>query len=208
MLGFRPKRVTPEMVRRRHRNFSSSQNSPSHSLRSIVSRSCSRTSQRMVLQDKFATPKQLTVSVSSSPNVHYDLLRTGNVELTTNKILERGFLESVSAIVVARKLALIQRPSLECQPPGAFHTLYPSTQTQNGAQASRANSQANAAATKPTATKTPSLIERYNLEQRVQTGEVVAEETVGGKAHWEDSPEKREASLKERKAQMILAARQ
>lgn len=34
------------------------------------------------------------------------------------------------------------------------------------------------------------------------------EEKVGGKAAWEDSPEKREASLKERKAQMILAARQ
>lgn len=31
---------------------------------------------------------------------------------------------------------------------------------------------------------------------------------VGGKAVWEDSPEKREASLRERKAKMILAARQ
>jgi hypothetical protein len=30
----------------------------------------------------------------------------------------------------------------------------------------------------------------------------------GGKAVWEDNPEKREASLRERKAQMILAARQ
>jgi coupling of ubiquitin conjugation to ER degradation protein 1 len=34
------------------------------------------------------------------------------------------------------------------------------------------------------------------------------EEQIGGKAVWEDSSEKREASLKERKAQMILAARQ
>jgi hypothetical protein len=30
-----------------------------------------------------------------SANIHYDLLRTGSVELTTNKILERGFLDPV-----------------------------------------------------------------------------------------------------------------
>ena len=33
-------------------------------------------------------------------------------------------------------------------------------------------------------------------------------EEAGRKAVWEDSAEKREASLRERKAQMILAARQ
>ena len=38
--------------------------------------------------------------------------------------------------------------------------------------------------------------------------EPVVEERVGGKAVWEESSEKREASLRERKAQMILAARQ
>lgn len=42
----------------------------------------------------------------------------------------------------------------------------------------------------------------------MEKGETVEEEKVGGKATWEDSPDKREASLKERKAQMILAARQ
>ena len=31
---------------------------------------------------------------------------------------------------------------------------------------------------------------------------------LGGKAAWEDAPEKREASLRERKAKMVLAARQ
>jgi len=31
---------------------------------------------------------------------------------------------------------------------------------------------------------------------------------AGGKAKWEDTAEKREASLRERKAQMVLAARQ
>lgn len=38
--------------------------------------------------------------------------------------------------------------------------------------------------------------------------EEIREEELGGKAVWEDSAEKREASLKERKAKMILAARQ
>lgn len=38
--------------------------------------------------------------------------------------------------------------------------------------------------------------------------EKIKEEEVGGKAIWEDTAEKREASLKERKAKMILAARQ
>lgn len=28
-------------------------------------------------------------------NVHYDLLRTGSIELTATKILERGFLDAV-----------------------------------------------------------------------------------------------------------------
>ncbi|KAF6752842.1 hypothetical protein DFP72DRAFT_903760 [Ephemerocybe angulata] len=125
-----------------------------------------------------------------TPNVHYDLLRTGNVELTTNRILERGFLEA---------------------PPGTFHTLYPSPATDaQGAHtnANASNSAAAATQAKPLVTKGPSLIEKYKLERRVQSGEVVAEEDVGGKAEWESSAEKREASLRERKAQMILAARQ
>jgi hypothetical protein len=42
----------------------------------------------------------------------------------------------------------------------------------------------------------------------VQQDEEIREEELGGKAVWEDSAEKREASLKERKAKMILAARQ
>jgi hypothetical protein len=42
----------------------------------------------------------------------------------------------------------------------------------------------------------------------VVDAEPVVEDRVGGKAVWEDSPDKREASLRERKAQMILAARQ
>ena len=52
------------------------------------------------------------------------------------------------------------------------------------------------------------MISRYGLQDRLQTAESIKEEELGGKAAWEDTPEKREASLKERKAKMILAARQ
>jgi hypothetical protein len=56
-----------------------------------------------------------------SANIHYDLLRTGSVELTTNKILERGFLDAVR---VPFSLLMVFTP-----PPPAtrvlFHTLSP-----------------------------------------------------------------------------------
>ncbi|KAF9042927.1 hypothetical protein BJ165DRAFT_205637 [Panaeolus papilionaceus] len=102
-------------------------------------------------------------------NIRYDLLRTGSVELTTNKILERGFLDA---------------------PPTPYFNLYPRQQT-------------------TTAPRPPVAVTgNANLEDRIQRGETVEEDKVGGKAVWEDSSDKREASLKERKAQMILAARQ
>lgn len=56
------------------------------------------------------------------------------------------------------------------------------------------------------------MIERFNLEKRVSTfGDdgvsAKSPEEAGGKATWETTAEQREASLRERKAQMILAAR-
>jgi len=117
-------------------------------------------------------------------NIRYDLLRTGSVELSSNKILERGFLDP---------------------PPPAYFTLYP-----RGANAEPTARPAQAGGATSTAVKAKqSLIDRYNLQERVaQPGPIIEEEAIGGKAVWEDSSEKREASLKERKAQMILAARQ
>jgi len=64
-----------------------------------------------------------------------------------------------------------------------------------------------AQAASPTTKHQMNLISRYHLESRVQDVSVVSEE-VGGRATWEDTAEKREASLHERKAKMILAARQ
>ncbi|TFY80866.1 hypothetical protein EWM64_g3148 [Hericium alpestre] len=119
-------------------------------------------------------------------NIHYDLLRTGSVQQTSDKIIERGFLEA---------------------PPPAYFTLYPRSAT--------ARAPAPAVPPRPTgsstsaAKKSESLISRFQLEQRAATAEeIAAEADAGGRAAWEDTAEKREASLRERKAKMILAARQ
>lgn len=97
------------------------------------------------------------------------------------------------------------------QPPAAYYTLYPRTNTTPQAPANANNQRA---ASQRAAEKQPekkeTLISRYNLEQRIASGEAeqIKEEEIGGRAAWEDTAEKREASLRERKAKMILAARQ
>ncbi|KAN0082642.1 hypothetical protein V8E55_008437 [Tylopilus felleus] len=130
-------------------------------------------------------------------NIRFDLLRTGSVELTSNKILERGFLEP---------------------PPPAYFTLYPRPEGQANAPRRPATTRQNttpasASAASTTARSPPSLIERYRLTQKVSEQQPTAPDAdtvadAGGKAKWEDTSDKREASLRERKAQMVLAARQ
>ena len=93
------------------------------------------------------------------------------------------------------------------QPPQAYFTLYPRSDDLNNAQ--RRPPQTTASAT--TSARHPSLIERYQLAQKIADEPSIPDEPpadVGGKAKWEDTPDKREASLRERKAQMVLAARQ
>ena len=65
----------------------------------------------------------------------------------------------------------------------------------------------------PTATQAQlkeSLISRFSLESRLPPADAppTPEREADGHAVWEETAEKREASLHERKAQMILAARQ
>ncbi|KAI0292588.1 hypothetical protein BC826DRAFT_1018817 [Russula brevipes] len=145
---------------------------------------------------KKVTPEMVEAVTGMFPdipyaNIHYDLLRTGSAELTTNKILERGVLDA---------------------PPEAYFTLYP--------RASGANAAPRPAGV-PTATRTASvaasqtqpketLISRFGLESRLPSVDVIPspDQDAGGRAVWEETAEKREASLRERKAQMILAARQ
>ncbi|KAI0699793.1 hypothetical protein C8T65DRAFT_659134 [Cerioporus squamosus] len=122
-----------------------------------------------------------------SDNIRYDLLRTGSVQQTSNKILERGFLPA---------------------PPPAYYTVYPRAAA-GPAQPPAAGAVPNATASSSKAKKADNLIARYHLEGRTSaTSLSAAPEEAGGKAAWEDTPEKREASLRERKARMILAARE
>jgi len=122
-------------------------------------------------------------------NIHYDLLRTGSVELTTNKILERGFLDA---------------------PPDAYFTLYPRQGSDAMLRPAGAPTAARATTTATQTRPKETLISRYGLESRLSGADGVPslQQDAGGRAVWEETAEKREASLRERKAQMILAARQ
>ncbi|THH16299.1 hypothetical protein EW146_g4309 [Bondarzewia mesenterica] len=123
-------------------------------------------------------PKNVTpemVHTISEENIHYDLLRTGSVELTSNRILERGFLDP---------------------PPPPYFTLYPRS------TAVPPNTPAGAAAAAGTVNSTSDRV------KVADAGTVITPEEAGGRALWEDTAEKREESLKERKARMVLAARQ
>ncbi|CAE6451184.1 unnamed protein product [Rhizoctonia solani] len=134
---------------------------------------------------KNVTPEMIASVRSAFPqesidNIRYDLLKSGSVEITSNKILERGFLD---------------------RPPAAYFTLYPPTPA---ADVTTTDTPSPATASSTTA-KSTSLLSRYGLETRANEGST---SEFSDKAAWEDSSAKREASLKERKAQMILAARQ
>ncbi|CDO76400.1 hypothetical protein BN946_scf184937.g14 [Trametes cinnabarina] len=126
-----------------------------------------------------------------SDNIRYDLLRTGSVEVTSNKIIERGFLPA---------------------PPPAYYTVYPRTaEPPTPNQPGPTSTNTNAAAAGPSnSKKKDNLLTRYNLEALASGTSIgAAPEEVGGKPTvWEDSPEKREANLRARKARMILAARE
>ena len=138
-----------------------------------------------------------------SANIHYDLLRTGSVELTTNKILERGFLDAVRAPLSSHVLSF---PLIALQPPEAYFTLYPRPSSANLGLPPASTPAAATMQIRPKET----LISRFGLENRLSAGDIAPspEQDAGGRAVWEDSAEKREASLRERKARMILAARQ
>lgn len=117
-------------------------------------------------------------------NIRYDLLRTGSVEITSNKILERGYLDA---------------------PPPAYFTVY--SRTEVPPQPRQVAPQGQSTGLAPTPKE--NLISRYKLQDRAVSSTFSPEDDLAfGKANWEDTSEKREASLQERKAQMILAARQ
>jgi len=145
---------------------------------------------------KKVTPEMIETVTGMFPHIpnasiHYDLLRTGSVELTTNKILERGFIDP---------------------PPEAYFALYPRSADANTTlRPAGGPTEHRGTATFTTLTSTKdTLISRFGLESRLSSAEALtpSEQGAGDSAVWEDTAEKREASLRERKAQMILAARQ
>jgi coupling of ubiquitin conjugation to ER degradation protein 1 len=145
------------------------------------------TARALGFRPKKVTDEQVNTIVSMFPdipraNIHYELLRTGNIERTSNKILERGFLDA---------------------PPAGYYSIYPRSETPQPAAPTPAAGSSTATKSKET------LVSRYNLQTRLSDENTsLSPEEAGGKTSWEDSAEKREASLKERKAKMILAARQ
>ncbi|KAG8997107.1 hypothetical protein FRB94_005315 [Tulasnella sp. JGI-2019a] len=117
-------------------------------------------------------------------NIKFDLLKTGSVEATCNKILEQGFVPA---------------------PSHAYYTLYP---TQAPASpVARTNTTLPGAST-TTSTPKPNLIQKFGLSDRIAASGTTSLESESSKRTWETTAEKREMSLKEKKAQMILAARQ
>lgn len=116
-------------------------------------------------------------------NIHFDLLRTGNVQITCNTLIEKGFLPPA---------------------PAAFFQLYPQPD-QPAPEATLTSSQPGARPTTASSSAKPSnLLERFQLDKDVP--ESVTEATE--KPIWLDTPKKREDNLRERKAAMILQARQ
>jgi len=140
-------------------------------------------------------PKNVTLSMIQTvqnafpeeprSNVHYDLLRTGNVQVTCNTLIEKGFLPP---------------------PPPAFYQLYP--QPDQPAPTSRGGTPPATKSVSPSSADPSNLIQRFNLENEVTSSTAPLQADVNSKAAWLDTPEKREANLRERKTQMILAARQ
>ncbi|WVQ73867.1 hypothetical protein IAR50_003448 [Cryptococcus sp. DSM 104548] len=128
------------------------------------------------------------------PNIIYHLSRTKSAQSTSEEILEKGFLAAP--------------PPTFNIPASLFSTTTPPAQIPPTAQTQN---------TKSTATKAQSLIDRYNLsskvpsakgkEKAVEQDQQEAEASASTGSKWEDSKEKREMGLKERKEKMILEAR-
>jgi len=164
---------------------------------------------------KKATPEMIDTVHNMFPNIpreniHFDLLRTGSVDLTVNKLLERGYLDA---------------------PSQGYRQAFPAPQQDTPAPNTNINSPQ---ASKPAVKSTLTLIDRFGLQKVVQSqtppqvvewdgkgpipsaakgkGREVPLEPVAGvvvpPSKWEDTPEKRQANLQSRKQAMILAARQ
>jgi len=143
---------------------------------------------------KNVTPSMITSVQNAFPqepraNVHYDLLRTGNVQVTCNTLIEKGSLPP---------------------PPPAFFQLYPQPDLPAPTTGSQIPSSIGSSTAVSTSSVPTNLIQRFNLEKEISSNSTVIDgvESDNGKAAWLDTAQKRQESLQQRKAQMVLAARQ
>lgn len=160
-------------------------------------------------------------------NIHFDLLRTGSADVTVNKLLERGYLEAVSRT----NLFLDGTCLLSNQPSAGYRQAFPAPQQDTPAPNNNINP---FQASKPAVKTTPTLIDRFGLQKVVQSqapppivewdGKGPIPSAAKGKGRevplepaaraavppskWEDTAEKRQTNLQNRKQAMILAARQ
>ncbi|KAF8315024.1 hypothetical protein DL93DRAFT_2057756 [Clavulina sp. PMI_390] len=137
---------------------------------------------------KTVTPAMIASVQSAFPqepraNVHYDLLRTGNAQVTSNTLIEKGSLP---------------------QPPPAFFQLYPQPD-QPAPESSPASG--TAAPALSSSKKGTNLIQRFGLEKEVAAQDANLLD-ASGKPVWLGAFENSPLSLQERKAHMILTSRQ
>lgn len=128
----------------------------------------------------------------------WDLQRNGgNVEATSNRILEGRPLATVSTFMDAvRDISL----NVCAQPPTSFRPQFPAPNAPSSATTSSRTS------------GRPDLITRYNLSSKLSQAEeaaAVTSETEAGVQHqtWSQDRDERAALLKKRQEEMILAAR-
>ena len=99
-LGFRPRNVTNDMVCTtsfRPAKIVANVNTGGHCCQHVPRYSSVRHHSEASSHSQLRR-KSDSLSLTDSDNIRYDLLRTGNTQLTTTKILERGFLDAVRVL--------------------------------------------------------------------------------------------------------------
>src|SRR5258707_1346090 len=95
-------------------------------------------------------------------NIHFDLLRTGSVDVTVNKLLERGYLEAVSCTDSFLDGTCLLSP----QPSTGYRQAFPAPQQDTPARSTNINP---FQTSKPAVKTTPTLIDRFGLQKLVQS---------------------------------------
>lgn len=126
----------------------------------------------------------------SEEQIRYDLQRTGNIEETVERVLAEG--------------TLPYPPEVNLRPVRAPASSSSSTPEPAAPQAASSSS-SSASTPVPRASKS-SLIDKYNLKDRLMT-EDADEETPKPKMKWSQNKDERQAQLKKQREDMILKAR-